>query len=444
MSTPITLSGFNNIDFGSIVTALINQARQPEIALQKRQFNFKAQVANLSDLSTKLGALDSAASDLAGPTSLSGRSVSTTDSSALTFTPGNDTPVGTYDIVVNELARAQVTASSTAADANTTNVATGGSLTIGGVAVNLTGNTTLQGLANAINATEGIGVAASVVQSGTNAYKLVLTGKNTGAANSFAIVNGLTGSTLTFGANSVTAIDASITVNNVTATSSTNTFSSAIAGATITVQKKDAAETVTATISEDTSAGKELVSAFVSAYNDLVAYVQNQQNAANQGDEGSLGHDSALRTVSTALRQALGGANTADSTLQYLANVGIGFSRTGQLTFNESTFDSTASTNGLSHVQALFSGAGSTPGVFGTVHTTVSLFNGADGLVQTEQRTLNAAVTDLSNQIAAFEARLKIQQQALQEQFYAADQAISRLNGQQSSLSNLGGGYRLF
>ena len=55
---------------------------------------------------------------------------------------------GLYDVVVQELARAQVTAStSTTHDADTTVVATGGTLTIGSVAVIIDVPMTLKGLA---------------------------------------------------------------------------------------------------------------------------------------------------------------------------------------------------------------------------------------------------------------------------------------------------------
>ena len=68
MSTPITFSGFNNIDFGSIITAIMGQARIPETLLKQHQQELKSQSANLSEFSTKLAALDSAAQALARTT----------------------------------------------------------------------------------------------------------------------------------------------------------------------------------------------------------------------------------------------------------------------------------------------------------------------------------------------------------------------------------------
>jgi hypothetical protein len=74
-------------------------------------------------------------------------------------------------------------------------VATGGTLTIGGKVVTIGGSVTLQGLSDAINATTGTGVTASVVSQAAGSYQLVLTGQETGAAKSFLIANSLTGGT---------------------------------------------------------------------------------------------------------------------------------------------------------------------------------------------------------------------------------------------------------
>ena len=98
----------------------------------------------------------------------------------LTATSDTDSIPGIYDVMVNELARAQVTASSSRqADTDDTVVATGGSMTVGGKTVTLSGGVTLQGLADAINGTDDIGVTATIVNT-TGGYQLVMTGKDTG------------------------------------------------------------------------------------------------------------------------------------------------------------------------------------------------------------------------------------------------------------------------
>ena len=131
---------------------------------------------------------------------------------------------------MSSLARAQVTGtSSTHTDHDATIVASAGTLTIGGVAVTLTGDVTLDGLADAINSTPGIGVSASVVQNGSN-FQLVLTGQSTGAANTFAITNGLSGGAgVAFSAtNAQDASNAEGTVNGIAFSTPTNTISGVV------------------------------------------------------------------------------------------------------------------------------------------------------------------------------------------------------------------------
>src|SRR5262245_50910641 len=143
MSSPITFSGFNNIDFNSVLSALMAQASQPLTILQGHQAALRTQINSFDTLTSRVSSLRSAADgspNLSGVPTLAG----TSPSSSVGVSVASNATAGHYDVVVNELARAQVTVSaSTSPDANTTVVATGGTFTIGGVAVNVAGNTTL-------------------------------------------------------------------------------------------------------------------------------------------------------------------------------------------------------------------------------------------------------------------------------------------------------------
>jgi hypothetical protein len=53
-------------------------------------------------------------------------------------------------------------------------------------------------------------------------------------------------------------------------------------------------------------------------------------------------------------------------------------------------------------------------------------------------------VSSLSRRLDTMEVQLELRRQSLQKEYIAADLAMSRLNAQSSSLSSLGGQYRLF
>src|SRR6185437_13738377 len=108
---PITMSGFNNIDFNSIIQALMQQASVPLTGLQTQQSNLNGQNSNYSTLASDLGSLQTAASALAAQNSLAGTTVSSTNSNAVSLNTSSTTPQGSYSVIVNAVAQAQVTAS---------------------------------------------------------------------------------------------------------------------------------------------------------------------------------------------------------------------------------------------------------------------------------------------------------------------------------------------
>ncbi|HVC21292.1 MAG TPA: flagellar filament capping protein FliD [Vicinamibacterales bacterium] len=443
--SPITMSGFNNIDFNAIINALMQQASVPLTGLQTQQTNLQAQNGNYTTLASDLGAVQTAASSLAAVGSLTGTTVSSTNANAASLSTSATTPQGSYSVVVKTLAQAQVTSStSTYADSNTTTVASGGSLTIGSATVTLTGNTTLQGLADAINATTGTPATASVVQSSPGQYSLVLTGNQTGSANAFTITNNLTGGAgITFGGNAQTATDATATVNGLAIDSSTNNIGSVIPGSTLTLLQADPNTTITLTVTQDTSNAKSLVQSFVTAYNNLETFAQSQEQAYLNGDPTSIANDGLLRGLMINLSSMLGGPGGTDPTYQYLAQVGIGFDTSGNLTFNSGAFDSAAAATSLNDIQNLFSGPDGSSGVFSSVNNMVTSYVGSGGLVANQQTQISNELSMLGQQIIDMQNQLALQQQSLQQEYAAADTTISTLNNEAGSLTGLTNQYQL-
>jgi len=60
MGSPITLSGFNSIDFNLILNTIMQQERQPVVALEAQKKSLDAQKSTFGSLASKLGALESA------------------------------------------------------------------------------------------------------------------------------------------------------------------------------------------------------------------------------------------------------------------------------------------------------------------------------------------------------------------------------------------------
>jgi flagellar hook-associated protein 2 len=446
MGSPITFSGFNSIDFNVVLNAIMQQESAPLDALQAKQTELQATDSTYGQLASKLDALRTASGALSDSSNLNAYAATSSDTTALSASASANAVAGRYEVKVNQLARAQVTVSNSfAPDTDTTIVATGGSLTIGTEQINISGSATLQQLAAAINADANSPASASIIATEPGKYRLVLTSKDTGQANAFTITNQLTGGTIAFADanndnvsgdsasdNAVNATDASLLINNIAITSTTNTLDSAIPGVTLTLQQQDPTKTVVVSVARDDGNLADRVDAFVASFNDLVTFADAQATASNNGTVGAIGRDSVLRGLRGSLRDALLGAHGTGAVTR-LAEVGLGFTRTGQLTLDRSALTAALDANPAA-VQALF--ADSTTGAFGSINSLIDNYTDAGGFLPDARTRLSDELARVGRQMDDMSARLAIRKAALQQEFTAADQAMTQLNSQKSSLSS--------
>jgi flagellar hook-associated protein 2 len=441
----VTMSGANGIDFNVILEAVMKQESAPLTNLQSRQKSLETKSTHLTSLASSLASLEDAAQALSKKSAFGAKTASSTDASIVSATGSTDSVLGTYDIVVNELARSQVTGSSSRwADADTTVVAGGGSLTIGGVAVVISGNVTLQQLSDTINGTDEIGVSSSVVKT-TTGYQLVLTGRDTGEENGYTIANNLTGSTVAFtdtdsdgtsgdsaADNAMQATDASVLINNIEVTSASNTIEDAIVGTELNLLRVSSTDTVTVSIAEASDETTGLINDFVSAYNAFVDFCDKQADTEN-----GLGGDSLLRSLHNQVRSTLGGMFSTNSSLESLGQAGIEFERTGHLSVDTELLSDALDLTDES-LRQLFMGDGTNAGVFDTLSTVIESYTDAGGILSDEQDRLDEQISAMDTRIASTEDRLALRRATLQAQYIAADMVISQLNSQASALSALG------
>ena len=452
MGSPITFSGFNDIDFNLVLNAIMQQESQPLVALQNRQKAMQSKANTFSTLVARTTALQTAAEALADPSKIASFKATSSDPTAIAVSSGSSAIAGRYEIVVNELARSQVTASSSSApDPDTTVVADGGTITIDGVAIAVSGPVTLKELAQTINDDTSSPVTAAVIQAAPGTYRLVLTGKNTGAANAFEVQNGLTGGIgVTFtdtdndgvsgddaADNAVVASDASLMVNNIAVTSASNTLDSVIPGASITLYKKDPATTVVIDIGEDPTALKTKLQSFITAYNDLVKFANEQTKAAGNGDSASIARDPMVRQLRSQLREALNTEYATGGAYTYLSQIGVELTQTGTLQLNETAFND-AMANGSADVAAVLAGTATVPGALVSIESMLEEYTQSNGFLLEARDQLNDAADRLDKQIESMEVRLALRRAALQQEFIAADAAMARLKNQAGSLASFG------
>jgi flagellar hook-associated protein 2 len=456
----VTFSGFNNIDFNQVVSAIIAQERQPIAALEGQKTALETQNTAFGTLATRLTSLQSALESLAGDSGVT--SVAATSSDTGVGVSATSSAIeGSYDIIVSAVARRQVTASVTTYASTDAVVATGGTLTLTGAdgtstTIAVDALMTVKELVDTINSSNDAPVTASLVQSTPGSYQIVLTGRRTGSDNAFTVSSALAGGAgLAFtdtdgngvsgdtpADNVQTAVNASFTVNGLAITSASNTVSDAVPGVTLTLTRQDPAKTVTVSVSRDTDAVAQRVEKLVTAYNDLVSFIGDQRTAAT-GGKASIARDPLVQHLRAALRGALLDAYANNGDFSRLPEVGIGFDSSGKMVLDRKVFDDALKSR-VSDVQSLFAGATGDGGAFGAVSDLVKGYTQSGGLVADVRQRLSTQMQGLARRIDTFEEQLERRRLTLQKEFQAADEAMSQLNAQLNSLTSLGNQYRLF
>jgi flagellar hook-associated protein 2 len=218
---------------------------------------------------------------------------------------------------------------------------------------------TLQGLAAKINAL-GAGVTASVVQTtedGRTFYRLQVdgTGVVAGTSDPDGVLEALGVFQRNFAEELVAAQDAAFTIDGVSLTNATNSVSGVVSGVTLNLHKAGSGPpaATTVTVSRDDSAIKGSIKNFMTAYNEVVAFIRS--NSSFDKDTlatGPLFGDAMAAQVSNAIGDLIF-RDVGSGDLKNLTSLGFSIDGEGKLTLDESKLDAAMAKN-PSAVAALF------------------------------------------------------------------------------------------
>jgi flagellar hook-associated protein 2 len=450
---PITLSGFNNIDFKSIVDIIIQSERQPIDRLQTDQKSEQGRLTAYGSLTSSLSRLQDAFSALQTPTAYGDLKATSSDTTILSATASSSASKGSFTINVSSLARPQVTASAGRQfnDINAS-IIDGGtfSLTQAGVttSIDLTGVTTLAQLRDAIN-TQQTGVKASIINDGSTLdappkpFRLVLTSADSGSANAFTINDqttlggGAPGSVLNLSTNGTSGVaqDTQFDYNGIPIKSTSTTVNGAIPGLTLTLLRSGSANV---TVDDDDTSLKSKVTDLVNGFNSFNDFVQGQfKIGASATDRPPLSTDPLLRNLNRQIRSYLTSSQDNAGDIHNLAALGIRLNQSGKLEIDNGALEEALS-NDPEGVKTFLAG---TSGLAAKVSSAIEAMNGS--IVDIESR-IKVTIDNYGKRITDMESQLALREDALTRQFAAADEAISQLNSQKNALTNLGNQYRLF
>lgn len=443
-----SISGGSTIDVQQLAKQLVEVERAPqERQIQRAEQRAATSLSALSTLKSALATFQTAVSSLSTMTDFGTRAATSSDTGRFTATATSKAVPGTYSVEVVDLAAAHQIASGPHAGGSTSVVGTGTlSVAVGGESFAVTidsTNNTLAGIRDAINeAADNTGVSATIVQSSAGA-RLVLSGKDTGAANTISVsqtggdggLAGLAYSEAVPGAwtELSEAADALVNVAGFAQTSPTNTIIDAIDGVAINLLKAEEGETLTLTIAEDTTLAKTRIQTFVSAYNAMQTTISGLRSYnATTGAAGPMLGDALLQNVESQIRRGLtDSVAAAPGGLSSLAAIGITTTATGTLAIDSAKLDAALASN-FGGVATLF---GSETGIAARLEDKLDAALASSGGIATRTASLNREQSVLADREAALDSRMAALLQRYVQQFTTLDTLLSTLNTTSSYLT---------
>jgi flagellar hook-associated protein 2 len=440
---PSTILSGQGIDVSSVVQQIISEQSGQLSVWEGQQTAFATQDGLLEGEENNLTNLQTAIAALADPAgALTAQAATSSNPGVVTATAQNSAIAGTHQIVVTSLATTgTLYTNPIAAGANTSFLSSGQTtgdvqLQVGGsggttydIPITQGSNDTLNTLASYINTqstANNWGVTASVVSDGSGS-RLSLQSQNSGSAGALAIT---TNSNTTLGfATPQGGANASLTIDGVPFSSSTNTVTGAIQGVTLNLVSQSPGNPVQLTVAPDQNQITTAVNNFVSAYNTVVSTINSQYVVDPTGATPAppLESDISLRSLQTSILNDSSYAIGGNGGLVNLAALGINQNNDGTLTVGSNasgqTFAQVLAAN-PSAVLNFFQNSSGT-GFANNFNTDLTnLTDPTSGPLNVDLAQNQSENSDLTTTIANFQAQLSTETAALTSQYDAVNASL--------------------
>jgi flagellar hook-associated protein 2 len=440
----------SGLDTSAIIDSLVAVYSVSKDGLEDKVDDYEDKQEALTSLMSRLDDLTSSLETLNESTSFRAYTASSSDETAVLAEATGEAIAGAYTVEVSQLATSETEvsdqsfASYTAADT----IAYGDyTITYGSdapVTVTLdSSQTSLDDLASAIN-DQVEGVTAYIINNGSaiDPYQLVLVGEDTGVENTISFAAGTTygtGDVPTF-TETQAAQDASLSINGIDIDSDSNIVGDAVPGLQLTLTQETTSP-ITVAVTQDTDTMIENIEAFVTAYNEVIDYIDTQ--SVYDSDAGIRGHlvgESSVQRVASGLGTAIASAYTSGTSITALSLIGLGTDSEGNLEFDSDAFTDALAEN-FEEVEAMFtSDDGFAAALLGTDSTTglIDVYVDSDnGTLQTRYDSLDSRIEDLEDQIERYEARIERYEERLRRQYESMEVTLGVLESTTSYLEAL-------
>jgi flagellar hook-associated protein 2 len=426
--------------------------KQPLTQLKVQAATVQTRISVFGQIKSLVSTLSDAASRLGSLTTFNAVNASSSKSSTVSASAIGGTAPTSFSVTVENLAKAQATASAAllpvggALGAGTLRLQLGQWTVVpssfvpqasgGQIDIAVSATDTVSDLASKINGS-GAGVTATVLNDASG-ERLLLRGNNTGLANGFAlsVVSDADGqpadtaglSRVVVGTTTQKPDDARMSINTIPVSSSTNVFANVVSGITLTAGEVSAVP-VEITVSRDTAALKTAVNDFVAAYNAVNQAINEQTKYDPASKEaGLLQGDSTAIGLQNAMRGILQ-STTSGSAYERLADVGITQQLGGDLAVDSTKLDA-AIANGdeLKNLLRIDNGNALTNGVASKFSAFAKGLLATDGFFSSKDASLKRSLERNTQDQARLNDKVARVEAALNRRYSALDVQLNSLN----------------
>ncbi|WP_416560876.1 flagellar filament capping protein FliD [Limnohabitans sp. yimb22184] len=451
-----TLGAGSGIDIKALAQSLVDAEKTPKKErIDAKIAESEARITGYGAVKYALSELKNAFGKLNDASEFNAIKPANTQAGAFGVTASTTADAGSYNIEVLQTALAQRTASSTFADRatplNVVSPATTGSafalnLTIGGVDkgdIQIT-NPSPAGMVSAINGAK-LGVTAQLINTGSG-YTVVVTGE-TGAAQTFSLTSkdssGAAVPGVAFSTSLQTATDASIKVNGLAMTRSSNTINDVVEGVTL-----DLYATTTGParldLNRDTAGIKDNIKALVTAYNDFEETLKVLGDRESEVEEfgGSLAGESLLQSIRSQVRAMITDtSSTAGTNIKAARNVGLSIDRYGKLSLDESKLDAALQAN-FAEVSTMFSAGTNNQSIYspapaglaGDAINKIEKMLLSSGMIETQSQNASTKIAKYKEELATLEDRMEKLLSRYMAQFSVMESIVGNSNSTREGL----------
>ena len=464
--TTITNAGVGSgLDLEAIISATLQASNQPKLQkFASRESELSVQLTGIGGIKSVMSKLQDVFEELASPDEFNQRvanvrqpSNAETLGDLVSVRADETATTGAFELNVLQIAkgsRAQTDTSNpanvfTSADEVVTSAAGTLTFTAGSKSfdIDIEAGATLEEIRQTINNNSTFGVSANIINTGSESL-LVFESAEAGAGNDLVITNnnaeldrlstvanaGGPGG-LVIGAQD-SAQDAIIEVDGIQISNSSNVFTNAVQGLTITAKREsEASEVANVDVEFDREGVTTKIDEFIAAFNNTIDMIGQQSSSVSSPLFG----DATIRSIKVQLTNALTTKVEGAGDFETIFDIGLSLNENGKLEKQNvvRSLNEALDTN-FSDIGKLFTNTGGLADTFGTI---LENYVDSSGVLKQRQDILNLQKDDLEDDRLNHQFRMQQLESSLRQKYASLDTLIASMRssgdylmGQLSSL----------